>query len=315
MKTRTRFAVTTALALLMASQPATAAEAPTPGQVVERSYTNAAGTRTYHLYVPPSGASGKPLMIWLHGCGGPLTMEEGHALAKVAEERDFALAYPVQDPAANAASCWNWFQAGHIHRGQGEASIIAGITTSLIDELDIDSSRVYVGGYSAGGAMTTVMGATYPDLYAAISPQAGSPYNFDTGNKAYAEMGERARPMPAWILQGVADEISNYGVGRINLLQWLNTDDLADDGESNDSVSKTPTTVEPATFATGAGPLPVTVEQYVEEGCEIARFITSPHEHLVNGYLISEDAGLDLQRSMMDFLLAHRMGPPGVGCG
>jgi hypothetical protein len=128
-------------------------------------------------------------------------------------------------------------------------------------------------------------------------------------------MGERARPVPAWFLQGATDEISNYGVGRINLLQWLNTDDYADDGRSNDSVSKSPSSTDAATFDTGIGPVPVTVEQYVEEGCELARFNTTPHEHLVNGYLIAEDAGLELQRDMMDFLLAHRMGGPGVGCG
>src|SRR5689334_22718641 len=191
----------TIIALLAVPAAASAVER---GVMIDRSYANAAGTRAYHLYVPPAGAPLKPLMIWLHGCGGPLTMEAGHALAKVAEEKDFVLAYPVQTSAANAGSCWNWFVDAQIHRGRGEASIIAGITTTLLDEMDtddlrIDRSRVYIGGYSAGGAMTTVMGAAYPDLYAAISPQAGSPYNFDTGQKAYAEMGERARPLPAWL--------------------------------------------------------------------------------------------------------------------
>jgi poly(hydroxyalkanoate) depolymerase family esterase len=314
---RTRFAVALLAALvLVPSAGALAANPPaTPGAMVQRTYGNTAGTRTYYLYVPTSGAAGKPLMIWLHGCGGPLTMAAGHALAQVAEEKGFVLAYPVQDPAANPAQCWNWFVDADIHRGSGEASIVAGITTSLIAELGIDQSRVYIGGYSAGGAMTTVMGAAYPDLYAAISPQAGAPYDFDAGQKAYAEMGARARPMPAWFLQGATDEISNYVIGRTNLLQWLNTDDLADDGQSNSSVAKTPSSLEPATFQTSLGPVPVTVEHYVDDGCELARFVTSPLEHLANGYLMSEDAGLDMQRSMMAFLLAHRMGAPGVGCG
>jgi poly(hydroxyalkanoate) depolymerase family esterase len=305
------------LATLLLATPASAAVE--RGKMLERSYTNAAGTRTYFLYAPPGGAEDKPLMVWLHGCGGPLTMEAGHALAKVADELDFVLAYPVQNAAANTAQCWNWFLDAHIHRGQGEASIIAGITTSLLAELDagasgtlgIDRSRVYVGGYSAGGAMTTVMGATYPDLYAAISPQAGAPYNFDTGQKAFVEMGERARPVPAWLLQGATDEISNYGVGRVNLLQWLTTDDLADDGAANDSVAKTPASQEPVIFDTAFGPLlPTVVEHYVKGGCELAQFVSSPHEHLVNGYFISEDAGLELQRAMMRFLLSHRLGAP-----
>jgi len=162
--------------------------------------------------------------------------------------------------------------------------------------------------------MTTVMGATYPDLYAAISPQAGSPYNFDTGQKAFAEMGARARPLPAWLFQGATDEISNYGIGRINALQWLTTDDYADDGAANDSVAKTPSSQEPTTTTTAFGPVPLVVEHYGDSGCELARFVSSPLEHLANGYLISEDAGLDLQRSMMDFLLAHRRGAPGHAC-
>ena len=311
-KRTARSAALSALAALAMTVPAQAAD---PGTMTERSYTNAAGTRTYFLYVPPGGAAGRPLMVWLHGCGGPLTMEAGHALAKVAEEQDFALAYPVQDPAANAGQCWNWFLDADIHRGQGEASIIAGITTSLIDELGTDRSRVYVGGYSAGGAMTTVMGAAYPDLYAAISPQAGAPYDFDTGQKAYAEMGSRARPVPGWFLQGATDEISNYGVGRVNLLQWLSTDDLADDGAADDSVSRQPSSTEPKVFQTAFGPLPATVEHYTRGDCELAQFVTTPHEHLANGFLVSEDQGLELQRAMMQFLLAHRLGSPGQGCG
>lgn len=308
-------AAVTALALAL---PAFA-QAVERGTMLVRSYTNAAGTRSYDLYVPPGGAVRKPLMVWLHGCGGPLTMAAGHALARVADEDDFILAYPVQDPAANVGRCWNWFQDGDLHRGRGEASIIAGITTSLIaefsdDTLAVDPARVYLGGYSAGGAMTTVMGTAYPDLYAAISPQAGAPYDFDPGEKAYAEMGTRARPVPAFFVQSVADEISNYGVGRVNLLQWLRTDDLADDGAANDSVAKTPAGAEPAVFDTSFGPLPTTVEHYAPGACELAQLVTSPLEHLATGYLVSEDAGLELQRAMMRFLLAHRLGGPGHAC-
>ncbi|WP_051400222.1 extracellular catalytic domain type 1 short-chain-length polyhydroxyalkanoate depolymerase [Haloechinothrix halophila] len=306
-----------AVALIPAGTSVAAQSAP-PGEMVERTYTNDAGTRTYFLYVPNSGANDNPLMVWLHGCGGPLTMEAGHALALVAEEEGFTLAYPVQSEDANASQCWNWFEDAHQHRDQGEASIIGGITTSLIDELSVDPDSVYVGGYSAGGAMSTVMGAAYPDVYAAIAPSAGAPYAFDpSGEAAFVEMGERARPMPAWILQGATDEISIYPIGRANMLQWLGTDDFADDGEDNGSVSRLPSSAEPVVVDTDLGPLPLTVEHYTtaDEACELGHFLTSPHEHLVNGFLLSEDEGLNLQRLMLDFLLDHKRGGPGVGCG
>lgn len=60
--------------------PATTLAAPVePGTLVQRSYTNAAGTRTYYVFAPVGGAAQKPLMVWLHGCGGPLTMQAGCA--------------------------------------------------------------------------------------------------------------------------------------------------------------------------------------------------------------------------------------------
>jgi len=303
--------------LFPAVQPVRAAQpTPQPGRIVERTFTNSAGTRAYDLYVPAAASAGRPLMVWLHGCGVPGQMEAGHALARVAEERGFALAFPLQDRAANAQDCWNWFDPTSMHRGSGEASILAGITTSLIGELGIDPTRVYIGGYSAGGAMSTVMGAAYPDLYAAIAPSAGAPYAFDgSGRKAYQEMGPRARPVPAFILQGVTDEISNYAIGRINMAQWLGTDDLADDGQQNGSVSLLPSAAEPMPPGPRL-PVPLLLEHYrAADGCDVGRLLTSPAEHVVNGALFYYDAGLGLQRLMMDFLLAHRLGVAHRGCG
>ena len=278
-----------------------------PGRVAERTFANDAGTRRYLLYVPSSWTAGRPLMVWLHGCGRPGRMEAGHALARLAEEQAFTLAYPLQDRSANDQNCWNWFSPADRRRGRGEASIIAGITSRLVKEFAVDPSRVYAGGFSAGGAMTTVMGATYPDVYAAIAPTSGAPYGLDaSGASAYEEMGSRARPVPAFFLQGVADEISVYPIGRSNLLQWLATDDLADDGRDNGSVSRFPDSTTPQPPGPGS-PLPLLVESYRGGGGQLlAQFLTTPADHLVNGALLYEDIGLGLQRQMMEFLLSQR---------
>ena len=155
--------------------PSTLDIAPKDGRFIERTFSNAAGSRTYKLFIP-SHYRGQPLplIVMLHGCTqSPDDFATGTRMNFLAEQQNCFVVYPEQPSVANQAKCWNWFRMNDQQRGNGEPSLIAGISRQIMQEYSIDPKRVYACGLSAGGAAAAIMGTTYTDLYAAVGVHSG----------------------------------------------------------------------------------------------------------------------------------------------
>ena len=152
----------------------------------------AGGSRNFKLWIPttPQSDRASPLLMVLHGCRHDANdMAEVSGMNKLADRNGFLVVYPEQSRLANLLKCWNWFDLRHQTREGGEPSILAAVVDQVRATHPVDPDRIFVVGVSAGGAMASILAATYPDIFAALAIFAGAEFKAATSvSEGFAAM-------------------------------------------------------------------------------------------------------------------------------
>ncbi len=159
------------------------------------------GALRMFVHLPPRVARGSALVVVLHGCSqSAADYDLGAGWSTLADRFGFCLLLPEQQAANNPNRCFNWFQPGDNERGQGEAQSIRQMIDRMVVDHGIDPTRVFITGLSAGGAMTSVMLAAYPDVFAGGAIVAGLPFGAANNvQQAFETMFQSPpRPASAW---------------------------------------------------------------------------------------------------------------------
>ncbi|MBV8819139.1 MAG: PHB depolymerase family esterase [Acidobacteriaceae bacterium] len=211
------------------------------------------------VYAPKHLPRGAPLVIALHGCTQTAAdYDHGTGWSSLADGLGFAVVYPQQQPANNPKNCFSWFLPGDIMRGQGEALSIREMVEHALAAFASDPNKVFVTGLSAGGAMTSVMLATYPEVLAGGAIIAGLPYGcannvqqafeamFAAPGHAPEALGDRVRaaskhrgPWPKIsVWHGTSDPIVKVTNGEDIIRQWTDVHGLSEAPSDVETVEK-----------------------------------------------------------------------------
>ena len=190
----------------------------------------------FWLYLPSGEVltTPRPLVVMLHGCKQSATdFAASTRMNQLAERKGFAVLYPQQSPAADAQRCWHWYKRA-TQQGGGDVKVVAAMIRQVQEKHQLDTSRTYVAGLSAGAGLAAILALRHPQLIAAAglhsapiygtsdSPmtgfkamQQGSSAAYRDAAKAFC-VGEPEFPgMPVVLIHGKSDPV----VRRVNLHQ------------------------------------------------------------------------------------------------
>lgn len=171
------------------------------------------GNLSMYIHTPGNMPTEAPLVLVMHGCTQTASSYSNESdWNSLADTYKFYVIHAQQKSANNSSECFNWFENGDINRGYGEAASMKNMTDYMKNNYSIDDGRVFATGFSGGGAMTTVMLATYPDIFSGGAVMSGLPYKVaTTSNAAFMAMFGNVDQSPSQLGNSVRNASNHNG--------------------------------------------------------------------------------------------------------
>ena len=173
-------------------------------------------------HVPDGLPAGAPLVVALHGCGqSAADYDDETGWVRYADQFGFALVLPEQKHGLlfgnHPLGCFNWYYRGDQGRHGGEPLSVIQMVDRMVADFGSDPGRVYVTGLSAGGAMTAVLLAAWPERFAGGAIIGGVPYRCSSVPDYVPQWA-----VPYWgFWLGYADPLRSLKPGRdLAPVQW-----------------------------------------------------------------------------------------------
>lgn len=183
--------------------------------------TSGGDERTYRLAVPASndGQTPLPLVVDIHGLAeGSAIHATTSGMALLGEQEGFVTVFPQ---ALGAVPAWQ------VDQDDLDTEYVNDLVDLLEAGLCLDTSRLYLTGFSMGGMMSSLLSCTDADRFAAAAPVAGIVPIGDC---------DQTRPVPVMAIHGTEDNLVAFDGGlagaESELAGILPEDALADLDES-----------------------------------------------------------------------------------
>lgn len=181
------------------------------------------GRLKMYIHIPPqiNDAKKVPLIIVLHGCTQSANdIATATGWNTLANHFGFIVVYPEQRLINNVGKCFNFFVGMKAKKDKGEVLSIKNMITYTITKYNINPSKTFITGMSAGGGMSNALLNAYPELFNGAALVASPSILVDDNNTHSKHIPKIA------ILQGEDDKITSPKMSEKLLNQWITKNNI-----------------------------------------------------------------------------------------